>query len=160
MRSLFEVEIFPLEKCLFYEEVRKGDRVSYLAKNALTRSGKKLALLQLLISFTVVITGTLITYFMLGVSSAQSVFTGGAVAIIPNAVFAFKAFKYAGATSSKKVVESFFSGVKIKMLLTAFLFALAFKFLVITPLPFLIMFCVVMFLPLLMPLILSDKLLK
>ena len=131
-----------------------------MAKNALTQPGRKFAFLQILISIIIVITCSVTTYFVWGMPYAQSAFAGGVVTIIPNVVFALKAFKYAGASSSKKVVESFFSGVKIKMLLMAILFALAFKFLVIMPVPFFIVFCVVMVLPLLMPLILSNKILK
>ena len=44
-------------------------------------------------------------------------------------MFAQKAFKYAGARAAKKVVDSFYSGVKLKMFVTALLFALCFKFL-------------------------------
>jgi ATP synthase protein I len=51
-------------------------------------------------------------------------------------VFAYKAFRYAGARASKEVMQSFFSGVKLKLGLTALLLALALKFLVIIPLPF------------------------
>jgi ATP synthase protein I len=75
----------------------------------------------------------------------------GLVTIIPNSVFALKAFKYAGAKSSKLVVESFFSGVKLKMVLTALLFVLAFKFFVLLPIPFFSMFCLIMALPLVTP---------
>ena len=120
--------------------------------NKLTSAGRKFALYQIIFTFSVVLVVTLITYFIWGASYAKSTMVGGAVAIIPNIVFALKAFKYAGAQSSKKVVESFFSGVKLKMVLTALLFALAFKFLVLLPIPFFLMFCMVMFMPLITPL--------
>jgi ATP synthase protein I len=119
--------------------------------NKLTKAGRKLAFTQILFTVLIVLLTTLITYFVWGAAHAKSVATGGVVAIIPNIVFALKAFKYAGAQSSKKVVESFFSGVKLKMALTALLFALAFKFLVLLPIPFFAMFCLVMVLPLLAP---------
>ncbi len=124
-----------------------------IMNNKLTAAGRKLAWQQNTFAIAVVLFFSLITYFILGHIYAQSTLVAGVVTIVPNIVFALKAFKYAGAKSSKLVVESFFSGVKLKMVLTALLFALAFKFLVLLPIPFFSMFCVVMALPLLTPFI-------
>ncbi|MCW8834692.1 MAG: ATP synthase subunit I [Colwellia sp.] len=121
--------------------------------NKLTIAGRKLAWRQNILSIVVVLFCSLVTYFIWGLAHAQSTLVAGVVTIIPNIVFAHKAFKYAGAKSSKLVVDSFFSGVKLKMVLTALLFALAFKFLVLLPIPFFSMFCLVMVLPLLRPFI-------
>ena len=119
--------------------------------NKLTTAGRKLAWQQNIFSIAVVLFISLIMYFFWGLAHMQSTLAAGVVTIIPNIVFALKAFKYAGAKSSKLVIESFFSGVKLKMVLTALLFALAFKFLVLLPIPFFSMFCLVMALPLLTP---------
>ncbi len=127
-------------------------------KNALTKTGRKYAVQQLALMTFSVITCALVTYLLWGLSHAYSVLAGGAVAIIPNLVFAYKAFQYGGARAAKKVMESFFSGVKLKLGLTAFLFALAFKFLVILPLPFFTGFCLVVVMPLLTPILLKFKL--
>jgi ATP synthase protein I len=116
--------------------------------NVLTKPGRSFALKQSALIVFVMVTCSLITYFIFGYSYAKSAFLGGSIAIIPNILFAYKAFKYAGARSSRKVVESFFSGVKLKMGLTALLLALAFKFLVLIPLPFFMMFCLVLAMPL------------
>lgn len=124
--------------------------------NKLTNVGRKLAFSQVLFTIVVVLLVSLVTNFIWGSEYAKSTLVGGVVAIVPNVVFAFKAFRYAGAQSSKKVVESFFSGVKLKMVTTALLFALAFKFLVLLPVPFFIMFCMVMVLPLIAPLFLKS----
>lgn len=124
--------------------------------NRLTKVGRKIALSQILFSITIVMLITLLINFIWGAAHAKSAFVGGVVAVVPNIVFALKAFKYAGAQSSKKVVESFFSGVKLKMVLTALLFALAFKFLVLLPIPFFVMFCIVMVMPLISPLFLKK----
>ena len=124
--------------------------------NRLTQKGRKLAQIQILFSISLVITTTLMINFIWDYAHAKSALAGGVVAIIPNVVFALKAFKYAGAQSSKKVVESFFSGVKLKMVLTALLFALAFKFLVLLPIPFFVMFCMIMVMPLVSPLLLKK----
>ncbi len=124
--------------------------------NKLTSAGRKLALQQNAFAIVTVLIGSLITYFCWGLLHAKSTLLAGVVTIIPNIVFALKAFKYAGAKSSKLVVESFFSGVKLKMVLTALLFALTFKVFVLLPIPFFSMFCLVMVLPLLYPLIIKQ----
>ena len=123
--------------------------------NKLTLTGRKLAWQQNRLAISVVLLCSLVIYFIWGLAHAQSTLAAGVVTIVPNSVFALKAFKYAGAKSSKLVVESFFSGVKLKMVLTALLFALAFKFLVLLPIPFFIMFCIVMVIPLIGPLFLK-----
>ena len=126
-------------------------------RNELTKPGRKYAYQQsALMAFIVTLT-TLIIYFIWGYEPAKSAALGGVIGVIPNILFAYKAFKFAGASASKKVVESFFSGVKLKMALTAFLFALAFKFVVLIPLPFFGMFCLVMALPLITPFIITQQ---
>ena len=122
-------------------------------KNELTQIGLKIAFKQIFITFIVVMSITLSIYLIWDIESAKSALLGGLIGILPNIVFALKAFRYAGAREAKKVVESFFSGIKIKMGLTALLFALTFKFLVIEPLPLFGMFCLVMAMPLLQPII-------
>jgi ATP synthase protein I len=124
--------------------------------NKLTSAGRKLAWQQNFLAISVVLLCSLISYFIWGLPHAQSMLAAGVVTIIPNIVFALKAFKYAGAKSSKLVVESFFSGVKLKMVLTALLFVLAFKFLVLLPIPFFSIFCLVMALPLVTPLVIKK----
>lgn len=131
--------------------------MSLVKQNSLVNPGRKFAYQQIGISILVVFIFTLVTYFCWGLSNAKSGLAGGTIGIIPNFIFAYKAFRFAGAKSSRLVVESFFSGVKLKMVVTALLFSLAFKFLVILPLPFFSMFCLVMALPLLTPFILRHS---
>jgi ATP synthase protein I len=126
-------------------------------KNKLTQIGRRFAKQQIIFITLVVLLSSIITWFIWDSLYATSVLTGGIVALIPQIVFAIKAFKYAGANASRKVVDSFFSGVKLKMILTAVLFALSFKFLVLLPIPFFCMFCVVMLLPLLTPLFIKNN---
>ena len=132
--------------------------MSTRSSNALTKIGKQFALKQIIVMITAVLLLSLVTYFYWGWHYAKSVLAGGAVTIIPNMYFAFKAFKYAGANSSEKVMASFYSGEKIKIVLTAILFALAFKFLAIEPVPFFSSFCLVVLLPLLTPIFIKFKL--
>ena len=59
-------------------------------------------------------------------TSGYSVMLGGCIAWLPNAWFARNAFRYHGARSMQAIVQSFWSGLAGKMILTAVLFALAF----------------------------------
>jgi len=104
----------------------------------------------------VVISCALLSFLTLGRQAAISALCGGLAVIVPNCVFAYKAFSYAGAQASRKVVESFYSGVKLKLGLTAFLVALALKFLVIVPLPFFGVLSLVMVIPLLTPIFFKN----
>lgn len=125
--------------------------------NPLVKPGRKLAKKQIGFSFIIVVLFTIVTYFFWGDAHAVSVLTGGVIAIIPNVILAYKAFKYAGAQSSKLVVQSLFSGVKIKMIVTVILFSVAFKLLttlgLFVPLPFFGIFCLIMAMPLLTPIL-------
>lgn len=67
-----------------------------------------------------------------GSISGYSAAIGGCIAWVPNAWFVRKAFRYHGARSMQAIVQSFWSGLAGKMILTAVLFALAFT--VIKPL--------------------------
>ncbi len=125
--------------------------------NKLARPGRKFALQQSALITCIVIFSSLCIYFVWGYQPAKSAALGGFIGILPNILFAYKAFKFAGARASKKVVESFFSGVKQKMILTALLFALAFKFIVLIPLAFFGMFCLVMAMPLITPFIIKQQ---
>tara|TARA_B110000881_G_scaffold149680_1_gene132714 strand:- start:124 stop:540 length:417 start_codon:yes stop_codon:yes gene_type:complete len=126
-------------------------------KNPLAVAGRKIAIKQTAFSMVVVLICCLVTYMNMGLEGAFSSFIGGGIAIIPNMYFAYKAFKYAGASASRKVIDSFFSGVKMKMGITALLFSLAFKFLIILPLPFFGTFCIVMALPLISPFFVNSN---
>ncbi len=128
-----------------------------MMNNKLTNAGRKLALQQNVLAILVVLLSSLLTFCFWGWLHAKSTLVAGVVTIVPNIVFALKAFKYAGAKSSKLVVESFYSGVKLKMVLTALLFALVFKYLVLLPIPFFVMFSLVMALPLLTPFVFKQN---
>lgn len=67
-----------------------------------------------------------LAWFWSGFSGSYSVALGGCIAWLPNAWFARKAFRYHGARSMQAIVQSFWSGLAGKMILTAVLFALAF----------------------------------
>ena len=151
MRRLFKVNEKTLKRYKFYEDFRLESQVSAWQNNALAKNGRQFAKKQLFAMCIVVMTCTMITYFIWGLSYAFSTLIGGVVVIIPNVVFAIKAFRYAGASKAQLVARSFYSGAKLKLALTAILFALAFKFLVLVPAAFLTGFCLVLAMPLLTP---------
>ncbi|PKI16319.1 ATP synthase subunit I [Colwellia sp. 12G3] len=126
-------------------------------RNELTKQGRKFAYRQIALIIAITLICSLIIYFIWGFESAKSAVLGSLIGIIPNLLFAYKAFKYAGARASKMVVESFFSGVKQKMALMALLLGLTLKFVVVSPLPFFGMFCLVMALPIITPFIIKQQ---
>ena len=65
----------------------------------------------------------------------SAVIFGALSFIIPHSFFAYWSFRYAGATQSKLVVQSFSQGMKIKLALTVVFFAIAFSQLNAAPLP-------------------------
>jgi ATP synthase protein I len=54
---------------------------------------------------------------------------GACISILPNIVFSYFAFRFAGATKSDLVMKSFSQGSKIKLALTLILFVIAYRFL-------------------------------
>jgi ATP synthase protein I len=104
--------------------------------NQLVKPGRQLSRQQLILASTLTLLSTTTIYLGWGLSHALSALAGGCIGIIPNFVFALYAFKFAGASASKQVMDSFFKGAKVKMLLTALFFALSFKFLTLSLVPF------------------------
>lgn len=69
---------------------------------------------------TVLIAVTL--WLFQGVVAGYSGLLGGLIALIPNAYFAFRVFRYFGARSARAIVSEIFSGEAGKLILTAVLF--------------------------------------
>lgn len=74
----------------------------------------------------VMLLATLVGAGLFGWTVAYSVLLGGAIALLANVYFAFKAFRYFGARSARAIVQSFWAGEMGKLILTAALFALVF----------------------------------
>ncbi|PID43751.1 MAG: F0F1 ATP synthase subunit I [Gammaproteobacteria bacterium] len=77
-------------------------------------------------------------FYVRGVTAFYSALVGGVVFIIPNSYFAYKAFAYGGAQAARRIVQSFYKGEAVKLLLTAVLFAVVFIY--VKPLDVLAMF--------------------
>nr|WP_282444924.1 ATP synthase subunit I [Idiomarina sp. ATCH4] len=75
--------------------------------------------------FIVVLIAALVTIMISNTQSALGILCGGLTAVIPNVLFALIAFRYAGARANQKVVQSFFLGEGVKLLLTALLLIVA-----------------------------------
>lgn len=58
--------------------------------------------------------------------ASYSAFLGGLVFLLPNAYFAFKAFRYAGARAARQIISSFYQGEAGKLILSAVLFTTVF----------------------------------
>ena len=72
----------------------------------------------------------------LNMNAALSAVLGGLVCIIPNAYFASTLFKYQGARAAKQIVNSFYKGEALKIILSIILFTLVFVLFRITPVVF------------------------
>ncbi|WP_110649692.1 ATP synthase subunit I [Salinicola peritrichatus] len=80
----------------------------------------------ILIQCGVVMGMALIAWGVLGEGTAVSVLTGGLVAAVPSAFFAWRAFRYQGAGQARHIVKSFYHAEAGKFGLTAALFTLVF----------------------------------
>ena len=78
--------------------------------------------------FPAIVTAVITVVFAVsgGWVAAYSALLGGLIALLANAYFAFKAFRYFGARSAKAIVQSIWAGAMGKWIITAVLFALAF----------------------------------
>lgn len=92
-----------------------------------------------------------------GANAAGSALLGGMVCIIPNAYFARKLFKYQGARSAKQIVNGFYKGEAIKMILSIALFTAVFVYVKITPLAFFASYIMVLMTHWFAPLIIVNK---
>ena len=89
-----------------------------------------------LVQFGVTAILTIFCALIFNIKTAGSALLGGLVCIIPNAYFAVKLFKHQGAHAAKQIVNSFYKGEAVKIILSMFLFTMVFILCRITPLAF------------------------
>ena len=113
----------------FYDRLTPVRLLLNLADN-----GTKLAIKGI---YTQCISSLILVVIVLVIKPEYTVATifGALTFIIPHSFFAYWSFRYAGATKSKLVVQSFSQGLKIKLALTAIFFAIAFSQLNAPPFP-------------------------
>lgn len=92
----------------------------------MTSPGRKLARSALGSQCFTAIVLILITLATGTKSDVVSVALGAAISIVPTLAFALFAFRYAGASKNHLVSKSFSQGAKLKLVLTMFLFVVAF----------------------------------
>ncbi|AXS83796.1 MULTISPECIES: F0F1 ATP synthase subunit I [Marinobacter] len=68
-----------------------------------------------------------LAFLLRGQVAGYSALLGGLIFLIPHGYFAFKAFRYAGARSARKIMSSFYQGEAGKLILCAILFTMVFK---------------------------------
>ena len=101
----------------------------------------KLICLQGIVAFIAAV----LVFIGWGVNAGQSALAGGAVALLPNFVFAVYAFRYMGASRVNQVYASLKRGNGLKFMLTIVLFALILKSYTVVLLPFFCVYVLVLF---------------
>ena len=109
---------------------------------SLTQEGRQLATKVLFYQSLIAIVLTLFFTLYSGLYSGISALYGGLICVLPGMVYAFLAFRYAGASQNKLVVQSFNKGSKLKFIFTIVLFVLVYKWPNLQPLPLLISYVV------------------
>ena len=92
----------------------------------LVAGGKKLAKVGFFVQLVVTTVMVIITALLTSSEGVVSVLLGAASSIIPNGIFAFFAFRFAGAQQSRAVANSLMQGARYKLVLAAIIFAIAF----------------------------------
>lgn len=104
------------------------------------RGIQRLWLLQMAITLIV----TAVCALTRNANAAISALLGGLVCIIPNAYFASKLFKHQGARAAKQIVNSFYKGEALKIVMSVFLFTVVFGLFRITPLAFFVSYILIL----------------
>ena len=89
-------------------------------------SQKRLLVRRLLLTQLLVVVLIPALFLIKDVLAAKSALIGTLVCFVPNLYFVYRAFKYSGARSAKKILRSFYAGESMKLLLTAVFFGLTF----------------------------------
>lgn len=99
----------------------------------------------------------LIALVVNGAMASLSALLGGLICVVPNVYFVRQLFKYKGARAAKQIVNGFYKGEALKLLLTIALFVLVFKLIRINPLFFFMAFIAAQMVFWFVPLISNNK---
>ena len=113
--------------------------------NKLARPYRLAAFKLICLQGIVALIAAVIVFIGWGVNAGQSALAGGAVALLPNFVFAVYAFRYMGASRVNQVYASLKRGNGLKFMLTIVLFALILKSYTVVLLPFFCVYVLVLF---------------
>mgnify|MGYP001942575475 CR=1 FL=1 len=100
---------------------------------------KKGVYVQLLVSLILIV-----VIFIIQKDYTTAVVIGCLSFIVPHGFFAYWYFRYAGATKTNLVVQSFNQGIKVKLMLTVMIFMIAFSQFNTHPLPLLGAYSIIM----------------
>ena len=109
---------------------------------SLTKKGRDLARKVLFYQCLVTFINTLFFTLIYGKNYGISALYGGLICLISGMVFAFLAFRYAGASQNQLVVRSFNKGSKLKFVFTIVMFVVVYKWPNLQPLPLLVSYSV------------------
>ena len=111
----------------------------------------------LLIQLSVALLITVIALLSGNTIAAISAIAGGLVCVVPNAYFVRKLFRHHGAHAARQIVNGFYKGEAMKLLLSMTLFALVFKYCKINPLVFFVAYIAAQMVFWFAPLIIVNK---
>lgn len=117
------------------------------------QGAQRLLLVQLSVAVLIAFVG----FFACDIKAAYSAAIGGLVCVVPNAYFVSKLFKHNGAHAARQIVNGFYKGEAMKLILSITLFALVFKFLNINPLVFFVAYIAAQMVFWFAPLIIVNK---
>jgi ATP synthase protein I len=99
-----------------------GQTVTDKSVASARKSAYKLVLCQLAVAGVI----TLAFFLAADAAAAKSAFKGGLVAVIPNCVFVFFAFRFSALDNANMVLAAFMRGQSLKLILTAVLLSVVF----------------------------------
>ena len=123
----------------------------------LAQRGRSTAYKLILMQTLAVIVTSFVFFLAIDTKAGWSALTGGAIAIVPNFVFATLAFRNAGASAAKEVLTDFFRGEALKLVLVIVLFWVVFNILDVNYLPLFVNYALAIVLHWLSPLIFNSK---
>lgn len=93
---------------------------------SLTSEGRRIAKRVIQVQAIAALVLVVLMAMIYGKSGAATAFAGACIGLLPNIVFARYMFRFGGARAASQVVQSFYLGEMVKMLLTIVLFIIAF----------------------------------
>ena len=117
------------------------------------QGARRLLLIQLGVTMLIAVVSRLIGDDTAALSAA----VGGLVCVVPNAYFVRQLFKHNGARAARQIVNGFYKGEALKLILSVTLFALVFKYLNVNPLVFFVAYIAAQMVFWFAPLIIVNK---
>lgn len=102
------------------------------SSNTLDQGNRKM-IAKLIISQSIVLSLITIVIFFFDRKMSASFLYGGLTFLLPHAYFSFRFFQHSGAQRAQLIVKNFYFGEVVKLIATAVLFIVAFKFKLVTP---------------------------